>query len=334
MVDLNWLVAISSVYYQQDLSIMTPEDLMELCVSFFTYTPLLSPGDENILKITINPLDPTALMGRLGFDEDEKIWAGAIEETIRESNALTEYGTYFVPTLPDFSGDPSGPTDMEHGGSFSNDIDISGFTSPRTKNNLDLAAYAVQAWENNWGYVWGTYGNVLTESLDEAGKGVPIVALSYAPSKDEEILALNRGADQYWGLPIDNDILNAHLRSLLRRCESDRVHFKDTPDVVAFECGLSVNISIGIAFWKGLRLNLRPAPLSILVILASHAGMPVRKEFLYDRIWRGSYDINADEVLKHHISQLRKKLRELGADDLIKTVWGIGYMLRNETLLE
>ncbi len=165
-------------------------------------------------------------------------------------------------------------------------------------------------------------------------KGVPIVALSYAPSKDEEILALNRGADQYWGLPIDNDILNAHLRSLLRRCESDRVHFKDTPDVVAFECGLSVNISIGIAFWKGLRLNLRPAPLSILVILASHAGMPVRKEFLYDRIWRGSYDINADEVLKHHISQLRKKLRELGADDLIKTVWGIGYMLRNETLLE
>lgn len=165
-------------------------------------------------------------------------------------------------------------------------------------------------------------------------KGVPIVALSYAPSKDEEILALNRGADQYWGLPIDNDILNAHLRSLLRRCESDRVHFKDTPDVVAFECGLSVNISIGIAFWKGLRINLRPAPLSILVILASHAGMPVRKEFLYDRIWRGSYDINADEVLKHHISQLRKKLRELGADDLIKTVWGIGYMLRNETLLE
>lgn len=167
MVDLNWLVAISSVYYQQDLSIMTPEDLMELCVSFFTYTPLLSPGDENILKITINPLDPTALMGRLGFDEDEKTWAGAIEETIRESNALTEYGTYFVPTLPDFSGDPSGPTDMEHGDSFSNDIDISGFTSPHTKNNLDLAAYAVQAWENNWGYVWGTYGNVLTESLLE-----------------------------------------------------------------------------------------------------------------------------------------------------------------------
>ena len=38
-------------------------------------------------------------------------------------------------------------------------------SAPRPKNNLDLVAYAVQAWENNWGYVWGTYGSVLTESL-------------------------------------------------------------------------------------------------------------------------------------------------------------------------
>lgn len=46
-------------------------------------------------------------------------------------------------------------------------IDISRFVSPGTKNNVDLAAYAIQAWENNWGYVWGTFGNVLTESLLE-----------------------------------------------------------------------------------------------------------------------------------------------------------------------
>ena len=46
-----------------------------------------------------------------------------------------------------------------------NGIDLSRFVSPGTKNNRDLAAYAVQAWENNWGYVWGTYGSILTESL-------------------------------------------------------------------------------------------------------------------------------------------------------------------------
>lgn len=124
------------------------------------------------------------------------------------------------------------------------------------------------------------------------------------------------------------------MQALLRRYESDRAHFSQEPDVVAFECGLSVNTSIGIAFWKGNRISLRPAPLSILVILASYVGEPVKKELLYDRIWKGSYNINADEVLKHHISQLRRRLKELGADDLIKTVWGVGYMLRKETLLE
>lgn len=44
-------------------------------------------------------------------------------------------------------------------------IDISGFADPATKSAHDLAAYAVQAWESGWGYVWGTFGNVLTDSL-------------------------------------------------------------------------------------------------------------------------------------------------------------------------
>ena len=54
---------------------------------------------------------------------------------------------------------------LVRGGSADNTIDISGFTNPRTKNNHDLAAYAIQAWEHGWGYVWGTFGTVLTESM-------------------------------------------------------------------------------------------------------------------------------------------------------------------------
>lgn len=51
------------------------------------------------------------------------------------------------------------------GTSPSIELDISEFTDPATKNAADLVAYAVHAWESGWGYVWGTYGNVLTESL-------------------------------------------------------------------------------------------------------------------------------------------------------------------------
>lgn len=44
------------------------------------------------------------------------------------------------------------------------ELDVSTFTEPSTKNAHDLVAYATYAWNSGWGYVWGTYGNVLTES--------------------------------------------------------------------------------------------------------------------------------------------------------------------------
>ena len=45
------------------------------------------------------------------------------------------------------------------------ELDISAFTDPTTKNAADLVTYAIHAWESDWGYVWGTYGCVLTDSL-------------------------------------------------------------------------------------------------------------------------------------------------------------------------
>lgn len=45
------------------------------------------------------------------------------------------------------------------------ELDISAFMDPSTKNATDLVTYAIHAWESGWGYVWGTYGCVLTDSL-------------------------------------------------------------------------------------------------------------------------------------------------------------------------
>jgi hypothetical protein len=55
--------------------------------------------------------------------------------------------------------------DLAYGSGGSTALSISGFTSPNTKNAADLVVYVKYAWQNQWGYVWGTYGQVLTESL-------------------------------------------------------------------------------------------------------------------------------------------------------------------------
>ncbi len=179
--DLCWFIAINSVANQQDLSVMRAEDIQAMCISSLKYSTNVTTSlvAEKALKINFKSLDPEQLMDDLGFDEDAKTWAGAIYEVLYESNALTEYADYFEAYKPSYSGDTSYNGSFESGGGGntggsgggvpgsgnSTEIDISGFTDPHTKNNLDLAAYAIQAWENGWGYVWGTFGHVLTESV-------------------------------------------------------------------------------------------------------------------------------------------------------------------------
>lgn len=50
----------------------------------------------------------------------------------------------------------------------SRQIDVSGYTDPSTRNNLDLVQWVIQAEKAGWGYVWGTFGQVLTEETLEA----------------------------------------------------------------------------------------------------------------------------------------------------------------------
>ena len=164
--DLLWIIAINSVAHKQNLEEMSPEDIRSFCLSRLSFTPTLLGGTTVTLKVEVQRLDPDQLMTGLGFDDEAKTWAGALYEVLSKSGALEKCKDHFEAYRPSYSGDtPSGGSTITPGGTGNNAIDISGFVSPNTKNNLDLAAYAIQAWENGWGYVWGTFGNVLTQSL-------------------------------------------------------------------------------------------------------------------------------------------------------------------------
>ncbi len=69
----------------------------------------------------------------------------------------------------DGTGASGGTIQIDYGsGIGSTELDTSGFTNPAGKNATDLVQYAIHAYEEHWGYVWGTFGCVLTESLFEA----------------------------------------------------------------------------------------------------------------------------------------------------------------------
>jgi len=66
-----------------------------------------------------------------------------------------------------YGGAGSYTGEIEYGGKGGTALDGLTLLHPETKNNLDLVTYAENAFNAGWGYVWGTYGDVLTESLFE-----------------------------------------------------------------------------------------------------------------------------------------------------------------------
>ena len=98
-----------------------------------------------------------AKLGRAVTDEDKENAAHIY--TMIAGNANGSDGT----------GASGGTIQIDYGsGTGSTELDTSGFTNPAGKNAADLVQYAIHAYEEHWGYVWGTFGLVLTESLFEA----------------------------------------------------------------------------------------------------------------------------------------------------------------------
>ena len=98
-----------------------------------------------------------AKLGRTITDEDKENAAHIY--TMIAGNANGSDGT----------GASGGTIQIDYGsGTGSTELDTSGFTNPAGKNADDLVQYAIHAYEEHWGYVWGTFGLVLTESLFEA----------------------------------------------------------------------------------------------------------------------------------------------------------------------
>ena len=88
------------------------------------------------------------------------VWRGRAVTAEERSNAVKIYSMVMGSAG---SGTFNGA--YEPGGNAPMELEASMFTDPATKNSADLAIYAASAWNSGWGYVWGTFGQVLTPKL-------------------------------------------------------------------------------------------------------------------------------------------------------------------------
>lgn len=154
---------------------------------------------------------------------------------------------------------------------------------------------------------------------------VPILVLSSNYSKREECEVLRAGADKYLGKPLDMERCLAHAQAIMRRYMLDAGQGRSY--ILVAGSGLKIDLHGHRVFWGEQKINLTPIQYRLICSLANNMGAVLTKEQMYATGWSEDFEVNIDEAVKFQIKELRRKFSNAGAEDFIKTVWGVGYQL-------
>ena len=168
----------------------------------------------------------------------------------------------------------------------------------------------------------GRDGLEVARDLRARGVRVPLLMLTARVRVAERVEGLDAGADDYLVKPFDVDELVARVRALLRRAalraDDARLRIGDlVVDPLAREATRGER-----------RLALTQKEYALLECLARHAGHPLTREQIAAQAWRAVQE-PAGNVVDVYVSYLRAKLHAPGERELLHTVRGVGYVLRD-----
>lgn len=144
----------------------------------------------------------------------------------------------------------------------------------------------------------------------------PVMVLTARESVEDRVEGLDEGADDYLAKPFAMPELFSRIRALVRRSAGFASREWTVGDVTLRHEAREVRV-------KGEMVDLPPREYQVLYLLMRNAGRVLTRAFIEDELNadQGSYESNALEVHVHH---LRRKL----GSDLIRTVRGVGYMVK------
>ncbi len=150
-------------------------------------------------------------------------------------------------------------------------------------------------------------------------KNIPVIVVSARIDVDHKVNLLLGGAVDYVTKPFHTKELLARIAVALRTAtvNASLLHFN----------GITLNTSNFSVSADGKDVKLTRTEYAILKHLMMNSAQAVSKSQLLDRISLDTPDCT-ENSLKIHVSNLRKKLREVSGKDYIEAVWGIGFKLK------
>lgn len=158
--------------------------------------------------------------------------------------------------------------------------------------------------------------------------GVPVIVLSAKAELDHKVELLLGGAADYVTKPFEVKELLARIQVQLRQS------FPKGVDRPLSANGLTLDPNTRQAAAGETVIRLTRTECAILKLLLSNPKQVIAKSVMLDRISLDTPDCCTEHSLKQHISNLRKKLRDIGSPVTVEAVWGIGFRLARETPAE
>lgn len=168
----------------------------------------------------------------------------------------------------------------------------------------------------------GRDGIDVLSTLRNRNLQTPVILLTARDAIEDRVRGLDSGADDYLVKPFAFPELLARVRALIRRGRADRA-------TVLRLSALEMNVMTREVICEGKPIELTAKEFELLEYLLRRHGAVVTREMLARDIWKVSVRaVPLDNVIDVHIARLRKKIDRGFGSPIIRTVRGVGFVLR------
>lgn len=171
----------------------------------------------------------------------------------------------------------------------------------------------------------GKNGLEVCRALRSAGVGTPVLLLSALGDTDDKIAGLDAGADDYLSKPFEFREYLARIKALARR---KSVSYQEESRL--FYAGLEMDLYTKIVRCNGVNLSLTPREMALLELLMRFPGRVLSKVEITEKVWDIDFDTGTN-LVEVYINYLRNKIDKPFGKKLIHTVFGQGYVLREDS---